>query len=62
MLKRNKELEYEALKELQKQEVIIKLKKKGGNDADMQHKIKKVELDKERMEIEHAMAMSIAVE
>ncbi|KAM3145218.1 hypothetical protein pb186bvf_002546 [Paramecium bursaria] len=54
MLKRNKELEYEALKELQKQE--------GGNDADMQHKIKKVELDKERMEIEHAMAMSIAVE
>ncbi|CAK85497.1 unnamed protein product (macronuclear) [Paramecium tetraurelia] len=54
MLKRNKELEYEALKELQKID--------GGKNPEMDIKVKQAELEKERMEIEHAVAMSIAVE
>ncbi|CAD8144960.1 unnamed protein product [Paramecium octaurelia] len=54
MLKRNKELEYEALKELQKID--------GGKNLEMDLKVKQAELEKERMEIEHAVAMSIAVE
>lgn len=40
MLKRNKELEYEALKELQKQEVIIIIIFKGGDNPDVEYKIK----------------------
>ena len=63
MIKRNKSNELEALKELQVQE-SNKAKQNGGVAGPGSHtkQIKKLELEKEKAELEHALAMSQAVE
>lgn len=55
MLKRNKELELEALKALEQQEAE---KNRAGQDINME----RMKLEAEKAQIEHAIAMSLALE
>lgn len=55
MIKRNKEIELEALEELQKQDVQKKYSNFGGD-------IKRLQYDKEKADLEHALALSNAIQ
>ncbi|CAD8079979.1 unnamed protein product [Paramecium primaurelia] len=61
MIKRNKELELEALKEIEKQDQK-KIKKGQAVNVQNNANIKLLEMEAEKAELEHALQMSLAVE
>lgn len=62
MLKRNKELEVEALKALEKDPITSTNQKKIEDPKETNKVLEKAELESEKAEIEHAIALSLAMQ